>query len=358
MKIGALLVAALTILGLGALVWHLRQGGDDIAVSRGTTLTIYSTTDTGVFRPVIADFRRLHPTIAVRYEELDAAPLYRRYLDEAKRGQPRADLLLSSAMDLQAKLVNDGYAARHSSANVRALPSWARWRDEAFGFTFEPAVMVFNRDVMAGRELPLSRAELLETLRRDKTFWRNRVGTYDIERSSVGYLLASQDARQSSDYGVLVEAMADTGVQLEDNTATLLDQLEARELAMAYNLLGSYAQARADANNKLVIIYPRDYTLAVSRTAVLPKDGPNPAAAHLFLEYLLSIRGQRLLANESRLSAVREEVPGRLHQAGMAESQIGPLRPIPLGPGLLVYLDDQKRRRLLASWHGMIHSAR
>lgn len=313
-------------------------------------VVVYSTTDRAVFQPVIEDFQRLHPRVAVRYIELDSEQLHTRYLTEEASGRNVADLLLSSAMDLQVKLVNDGHAATHVSPNGARLPAWARWRNEAFGITFEPAVMVYNERLLAGRRAPRSRPELLDALKRDPQFWRGRVGTYDIVKSSVGYLLASQDARLSSDFGSLFEALGATGLRTAGSTATLLDCIERGDLALGYNLLGSYARAHAERNAALLVIYPEDYTLAVSRTAVLPRNAPHPDAAHAFLEYLLSLRGQQTLAAQSRLSAARPEIAGPYSQMGIAERQVGPIRPIPLGPGLLTYLDDQKRQRLLESW--------
>jgi iron(III) transport system substrate-binding protein len=326
--------------------------------NHASVLTIYSTTDTGTFESAVREFQRLNPGVAVRYEELGSTVLYERFLEELARAEPRADLLLSSAMDLQLKLVNDGHAATHVSANARTLPSWARWRDQAFGFTFEPAVMVFNLDAFVGRKLPQTRGELIELLRRESATWRGRIGTYDIASSSVGYLLASQDARQGSEFGALVETMRDAQVKIERRTAALLDRLESGELAIGYNLLGSYAQKRAAAGAPLAIVYPRDYTLVVTRTAVLPASAPNAAVAHRFLEYLVSIRGQRTLANDGGLPAIRTEVSGRDTQAGIIHAAVGPLRPVVLGPGLLVYLDAQKKQRFLASWHGAVgHTA-
>ena len=317
-------------------------------------LTIYSTTDTVIFEPVLKDFQALNPDIAVHYELLDGMPLYLKFLNELARSQPRADLLLSSSMDLQVKLVNDGYAAPHESANSNALPVWARWRNEAFGFTFEPAVMVFNRQSMAGQVLPRSRAQLLQMLKRNPRQWRGKVGTYDIGKSSVGYLLASQDARQGSEFGALLETLGDARVRVEENTSTLLDQLESGELAIGYNLLGSYTRRRIEEGAPLTIVYPQDYTLAVSRTAVLPASAPNPQAAHRFLEYLLSLRGQRVLAAQGHLSAIRTEIKDPYSQRGLADTQVGPVRPIVLGPGLLVFLDKVKKRKLLESWRGTV----
>lgn len=320
-------------------------------------LVVWSTTDTAVFAPVIADFRRMYPGVRLRYELLDAEPLYHGFLRDTSAGRQRADLLLSTSMDLQAKLVNDGYAAPHVSANGRALPRWARWRDEAFGITFEPVVMVFNRRLMQGRELPTSRGALLADLRRDPEFWRGRIGTYDIARSGVGYLFAAQDARLNSDSGMLIDSFGDMDAFIDENSATVIDRVEEGSLAMGYNILGSYARARLDAGAPLTMVYPRDYTLTVSRTALIPKTAPHPEEAHLFLEYLLSLRGQSVLAEQSRLNAVRPEIRGPYSGLGVESSEVGVLKPIALGPGLLVYLDQRKQAAMIQSWQAAIDPA-
>lgn len=317
-------------------------------------LVIVSTTDTAVFAPVVADFQRLNPDIRVRYQLMDAEPLYSLFLEEAQAGRPVGDMLLSTSMDLQVRLVNDGHAMPHSSDNTAAIPDWARWRDEAFGISFEPVVIVFNTALMRGRSVPASRSALLAELRRDPDFWRGRVGTYDIERSGLGYLLASQDARLHSESAVLIDALGDVGVVTSENTSALLDRMERGEIVMAYNLLGSYARGRIEAGAPLTIVYPQDYTLAVSRTALIPRNAANPRDARLFLDYLLSLRGQRVLTEQSQLNAVRSEIAGPYHNLGIRSAEIGLLKPIALGPGLLVYLDQRKRAAMIDSWRSSL----
>ncbi len=320
----------------------------------GGTITVYSTTDTQIVMPLIRDFQQVHPGITVDYREIDATPLYLQYLDDLAGKRPGPDLLLSSSMDLQVKLVNDGYASSYASANTAQVPQWARWRSEAFGITYEPAVMVFNTREMAGVSLPKTRAELLELLKRSPGRWKGRVGTYDITRSGVGYLLASQDARQSGEFGGLMETLGDAEAVIDDKTSTLLEKLERGQLAMAYNLLGPYVQARITAGAPLAIVYPADYTLAVSRVAVIPRTAPNPMGARAFLDYLLSLRGQQVLASRCGLPAVREEIIGPGQRHDIAGQKIGIVRPIVLGPGLLTYLDQQKKQRFLRGWRNAL----
>lgn len=350
------IASAGVILAFGLVLALLAGSASQRGTSSGGVrdLVIVSTTDTAVFAPVIADFQRLNPDIRVRYALMDAEPLYTLFLEEAQAGRSLGDMLLSTSMDLQVKLVNDGHATSHTSDNTAAIPEWARWRDEAFGISFEPVVMVFNAALMGGRAVPTSRSALLAELRRDPSFWRGRVGTYDIERSGLGYLLASQDARLNSESAVLVDALGDVGVVTSENTSALLDRMESGEMVMGYNLLGSYARGRIEAGAPLTIVYPQDYTLAVSRTALIPRNAANPRDARLFLDYLLSLRGQRVLTEQSQLNAVRSEIAGPYHNLGIRSAEIGLLKPIALGPGLLVYLDQRKRAAMTESWRSSL----
>lgn len=341
-----LLTAALALLLLAGCRW----GEPDAPGSARGVVTVYSTTDTAIFAPVIADFHKVNPAVELRYVELDAAPLFDRFLREAD-SHPVADLVFSSAMDLQVKLVNDGYAQPHHSAAAQTLPPAARWRNEIFGLTFEPVVMVASPALLAEEDTPRTRFDLVKSLRERPEFWRGRIGTYDIERSSVGYLLAAQDARQSSEFGALVESLGHADARTYANTSALIDDIAAGRVALGYNVLGSYAQRSVERGARLRIVYPEDYTLAVVRAAFIPRTAPNAAGAHAFLEYLLSVRGQRILATRSNLAAASTAVAGPFGRLGVQGAAVGPLRPIPIGPGLLTYLDRQKRERFLTNWH-------
>lgn len=192
-------------------------------------LRIHGTTDIEVFAVVIADYQRLHPGTEVVYEDIITQDLYARYLHD--RGGPASpDLLISSGMDLQTKLVNDGHALPHRSALTAALPAWAQWRNEAFGISYEPVVMVYNTRAMPSAKVPHTRRQLLDRLRAEGAPLRGRVGTYDIERSSVGYLLATQDAQRGSIAGALLGALGDNDVVREERTGVLLDKVASGEL--------------------------------------------------------------------------------------------------------------------------------
>jgi iron(III) transport system substrate-binding protein len=306
-------------------------------------LRVQGSTDLEVFGAVIQDYQRLHPGTQVIYEDVIAWDIYDRYLHPGK-ATPAADMLISASMDLQTKLVNDGHALAHRSAQTEALPAWAQWRHEVFGISYEPVAIVYNTRKLAASRVPRTRRQLLALLRAPDAPLRGRVGTYDVERSGVGYLFATQDGQVGSIAGALLAALGANQVRLEERTGTLLDRVSRGELLLAYNVLGSYAQTRIDAGAPLGIVQPQDYTLVALRTAVIPRTAPHAPEARRFLDYLLSPRGQQVLSREARLMPILPAAGGR---GGSAQP---PFRPIPLGPGLLVYLDKLKRRQFLDAW--------
>ena len=111
------------VLIAGAVLLHLTQTPEERELAG--ELTIYSSTDDMAFRPVLDDFRKFHPGIRIDYVELGTQELNSRFLAESAKDDPRADLLLSSAMDLQAKLVNDGFARRPDSIDAAGLKNFA-----------------------------------------------------------------------------------------------------------------------------------------------------------------------------------------------------------------------------------------
>lgn len=318
-------------------------------------LQILSSTDESVMKALVLDFQEIYPRVTVEYIDKNTVPLFERFTADYEAGKT-SDVIVSSAMDLQIKLVNDGYAATHSMENISWLPEWAQWRKQAFGFTYEPGVIVYNKQLISPENVPQSRFDLIEKLRDQSQYFMERVGTYDIQRSGFGYLLASQDAQQASTWGRLTENLSNVKVKLYDSTSGMLKAIQKGELLLSYNVLGSYAYAAIEESKELGMILPSDYTLVMSRVAFVSKRARNPKVGHQFLDYLLSERGQKLLATKARLYPIHPAVSGEATYSGLqkAAQNRGPLKLIKLGPALLTYQDRLKKENFLEEWRKAI----
>jgi len=355
--VGGWLRSALSFVALAAAMAmaHAEPIGDRLAQAREEgVVVVYASADLDVVKPVVEDFEALHPGVRVEYHDMQSAELHARVVDEARRGVVGADVVWSSAMDLQVKLVNDGHAQPHRSAETAALPRWAVWKDEAFGTTYEPAAIVYNKRLLAEADVPDSHAGLIRLLDRAPAQLRGRVATYDPERSGLGLLLHTQDAQANPIvFWQLARGMGQNGLEQHAASGDMLDRLAAGKLVLAYNVLGSYAHRRARNDPALGVALPRDYTLVLSRVAFIARGARHPAAARLWLDHLLSTRGQALLAANLGLLPVRTDAgtAGADSAAALLHQNLQhAFRPIRIGSGLLAYQDQAKKDAFLRQW--------
>ncbi|RVV98207.1 ABC transporter substrate-binding protein [Mesobaculum littorinae] len=311
------------------------------------SVTLRSTTDLDVLRPVLSAFLADRPQVAVRYEQWLSNGLYARATADCLQRRAGADLVISSAVHHMVDLVNRGCAARHVSSGTAALPPALNWRDELWGVTQEPAVMVYNRDLVPEADVPRSRFDLLDLLRSPDSRYAGRVATYDIEASGLGYLFAYADSLEATTFGGLMEAFGRTDTVATCCSAQIMSGIVSGRYLIAYNIIGSYAMERARDDPRLGIVAPDDYTLMLSRGAMIPREAPDRDLAGELVDFLLSVEGRAALKDAALLTDLDELTRTGAATAGQGASL---LRPVELSPKLLVASDRHKRMLFLSRW--------
>lgn len=317
-------------------------------------LVIHAATDLEAMRPLIMDFQEMAPGVTVEFVDYVTNDLFRQAQEACSGAVDSGDILLSSSVDQLVRLANDGCAQPHRSTETLTVPGWANWRNEIFGFTFEPVVFVYDRRAVPAVDVPRSHEALADLLRRKPDTYRGRIGTYDIEASGVGYLLAFYDSRQApTTYGRLIESLSRSDTVTRCCNNEVLGEIAAGNVRIAYNVLGSYAYAAARVNPALAIVVPQDYTLVLSRGAMIPHNAPRPQIGKEFLNYLLSPRGRRVARDRAFFFDEDAPLPeGVDGPASLMESGIG--RPIRIGPALLAAQDAIQRSHFIADWKSLV----
>ena len=100
------------------------------------------------------DFQEVAPDVTINYFEYVTNDLYKAADEACRAGRPMGDILLSSSVDQLMKLANDGCAAAHRSPETERTARWANWRDEVFGFTYEPSSFVYDSRVVLPEDVP------------------------------------------------------------------------------------------------------------------------------------------------------------------------------------------------------------
>ncbi|WP_439150245.1 ABC transporter substrate-binding protein [Sulfitobacter sp.] len=332
MRYFAILILCVLPLFATAQEWEDQQVFGSESAPR--SLRILSSTDTSFFVPIIESFIAQRPDVSVEYLVTGTADL-----DDLFRQNPdQFDVVISSAMDLQLKLTNDGFAQWLEEFEH---PDWAQWRSSLFAFTTEPAAIVINTAAFDGLPLPASRQDLIEVLRANPDLFDGKVGTYDVRLSGLGYLFATQDARASETFWRLMEVIGSLDAQLYCCSGAMIDDLAEGRILVAYNVLGSYALARADTEDVLTVILPSDFPTTMMRSALVSKSASDPGLAESFVSHLIGLQSE----------GSAEDFP--LPSLDAFQDTSG--RPsISLEPALMTYLDRLKQQIFIREWESAI----
>lgn len=332
MRYFAVLISAVLPLMVQAQDWEDHQMFNAVEATR--TLRILSSTDTSFFAPIIDSFVAQHRDVSIEYLVTGTTNLN----DVFQQDPDQFDVVISSAMDLQLKLANDGFAQR---LNNLSHPDWAHWRHSLFAFTTEPAAIVINNAAFDGLPIPETRQDLIEVLRANADKFRGKVGTYDVRQSGLGYLFATQDARASETFWRLMEVIGSLDAKLYCCSGEMVDDLATGRILVAYNVLGSYALARIETADSLTVILPSDFPTTMMRTALVSKAAHQPALAEAFVSHLIRLQSD----------SAHEGFP--LPPLGAFQNTAG-RSSISLEPALMTYLDLLKRKTFIREWENAI----
>ena len=67
----------------------------------------------------------------------------------------------------------------------------------------------------------------------------------------------------------------------------MIDDVSSGKIAVAYNVLGSYAMAHSDAKDTIHIITPQDFTKVMMPTVIIPITSQQPSIATRFVDHLI-----------------------------------------------------------------------
>lgn len=208
-------------------------------------------------------------------------------------------------------------------------------------------MILYNTRLVSAEDVPRTRFALLDLMRRAAPQYHGTIATYDIEASGLGFLFAFMDSQEATTFGGLLEGFARVEAVATCCSAEIIDGVAEGRYAIAYNVLGSYVDntPRPD----LGVIFPEDYTLFLSRALMIPRGAAHPRLAAELLDFLLSPRGQGILAQSNLMWRPDFDETGLPASAR---------RDIPIDPRLLVAMDRHRRQIFVQKWRATFLAAR
>src|SRR5581483_5388904 len=114
------------------------------------------------------------------------------------------------------------------------------------------------------------------------------------------------------------------------------------------------ALTKAKKDPSIGVQFSTDYNLVLSRLLFISKNAKNPNAARVFTDYVLSKRGQAILADQAELFSVRTDITGKESGVGFAQQLGNAVKPIPVSTDLLEGLDQTKRLEFMKQWQAAL----
>ena len=183
----------------------------------------------------------------------------------------------------------------------------------AYGTTYEPMAILYNKSQLPAADTPKTHKDLTALLTTKKAAYMGKVTAYDPERSGVGFLMMNRDLKADPSSWDLFKALGAADIKVYTSAGAMIEKIGSGEHAIGLNIFASYAILAMKKNPNLGMILPSDYTLIAPRVAFIPAKAKHQASGKLFLDYLLSKRGQTIIS-QAELFSIRDDVDGKERQ--------------------------------------------
>jgi iron(III) transport system substrate-binding protein len=311
-------------------------------------VAIYTSTDESQGLPLVEAFKQTYG-IGVDYNGLGTTDVYNRVISEGAAGQMGADIAWTSSMDLQMVLAQKGLLETYVSPEAPNLPAASLYKNIVYGTSIEPVAMLYNKNLLKPEWVPKTRADLVKLLQEHGKELKGKIASFDPEKSGIGFLLAQTDLASTSSFWDLAKAFGAAEGKVYGASGAMREKVVSGEQWLAFNVIGSYALQWQRESPVVGVSFASDYTAAFQRVASVTKGAPHPAAGRLFLDFMLSERGQSLLATKG-VPPLRMGYKGPLDAEEMNKLTGGNMKIIPVDEKLANNMAPRFRADFFQQW--------
>ncbi|MGE0723105.1 MAG: ABC transporter substrate-binding protein [Alphaproteobacteria bacterium] len=247
-------------------------------------------------------FEKKYPGVKVNVVRTTAQVAYQRLNQDMSAGVAKCDVFSSTDIGHYLELKKKGLLMAYKPENAAKVSEPFRNFDPD-GLYYPTAagliVIGYRTDKVKPEEMPKNWTDLNDPK------WRNKVATgHPAFSGYVGTWVVTMDKL----YGwKFFEAMEKNRPQIGRSINDTVTMLNAGERLVAFGPSATTLESR-DRGNPVGIIYPTDGALLMISPSAIMKNTTKPAAAKLFMEFLLDVVHQQV-AVMNRSECLRPEVP-------------------------------------------------
>ncbi|MFI5960485.1 extracellular solute-binding protein [Cryptosporangium sp. NPDC051539] len=273
--------------GRAATVTPVDAGVLQAARTEGEVL-LYTNSEEQQMTPMIKAFEAANPGIEVRSLTLGNQEMFQRYETEVASGGSTADVVMSSDAVGWLSFLRGGNVADYTDPNTPNLPDYALLGKGVYAFSEDPVIAVFNKAVLPENKQPTSMAELAKMAPQ----LDGKIGATAISNViQFGATSAYLDKYGDAGWQTLERIGAHAG--LESDNGPLVTKLAQGQYAAAFFVSGAVrAFIVGDVAKVVNYRYLTDGTPLLPRAAAVTSQAKHPNAAKVWLNWLLSTKGQ------------------------------------------------------------------
>jgi len=316
-------------------------------------LVIYSTLDRPSAEPLLNAFRSKYSFINIQYVELNTIQLYNRYVSERAAGAPTADILWSAAPDLQYLLIQNGSAQPYRLTSYDRIPADAKYKDLAYVSSYTLIAPIYNAEKIPKNLYPRSFSDILKLLIENKSLFPPRsIVAFNIEQSALGLIFTYYQYKANPELVQnILSAAGSMGVVLQASTGPQIEMIRNGQAIISLSLIANYAFREAKNDSRIGVYIPSDLAVLVPRVMFITKEARNPNAAKLFMEFVFSDEGQRILGSSSEVIVTMDNPIYPQLSLKYLQANVRKLMIVRLGDDILnEILNPDVRSNFIAMW--------
>ncbi|MDR6817544.1 iron(III) transport system substrate-binding protein [Neorhizobium sp. 2083] len=281
------------------------------------SLRIYTNLSEDNIAPVIKAFNAVYPNIKVGSLEMGPSEAFSRYRAELGTGIASADLLISNTIVDWMSAVKDGLLADYTSPEREKLPKWSYPEPGLYTFSTDPMVTIYNKITVPAELQVDTMAAYFANISSRPDVFAGKVGTYDGRYAFGGALNYALVQKHGEKAWQWLEK-AGPSIKPGGGAGGMIERTLSGEFSSAYFVSAPVVFSKvADGLGDIIgWNFPKDGTVVFPRGMGITAKATHPAAAKVFLDFLLSERGQAAIA-AGKLTPYR---PGFVAQGDLAYS--------------------------------------
>ena len=285
---------AAIMLGLAAPAWAA-DPVDVAAAKKEGKVVWYTSTPISTANKIVKAFET-ETGIKVELFRSGGSQVLRRFMQEQEAGHLAADVLTTSDPAATAAMARKGMFVAFKPSNFDKVPAEAKDPNGAYVAQRLNLITIFVRhDKIATAAAPKTWSDLLDPK------YKGQMVTTDPSYTALGLITVATLAKKFG-WGFYEKLRAADTMVVQGNQQ-VAEMLKNGERLIAAGALDSYAADERKAGHPVGTVYPSEGALIIASPTSVVKGGPNPNAAKLLAEFMLSDTAQKFFPEDGGYAA-------------------------------------------------------